>query len=68
MSVVVITDSAAALPEELAAEIGAVVVPMWVMLGGTAYREGELAASRPRARPPVSFGKPLRRAWARTEP
>lgn len=43
MSVVVLTDSAAALPEELAAEIGAVVVPMWVMIGGTAYREGELA-------------------------
>ncbi|HEX6231091.1 MAG TPA: DegV family protein [Actinomycetota bacterium] len=43
MSVAVISDSAAALPEDLAAAAGIAVVPMWVTIGGVAYREGEIS-------------------------
>lgn len=42
MTVAVLTDSAAALPPEVAAELGVVVVPMWVTIGGRPYREDEL--------------------------
>ncbi len=42
MSVAVVTDSAAALPEDLAARVRIAVVPMWVTIGGVAYREGEI--------------------------
>lgn len=42
MSVAVITDSAAAIPDDVAAEAGVVAVPMWVTIGGTPYRETEL--------------------------
>lgn len=43
MSVAVITDSAAALPGDLAAAARIVVVPMWVTVGGVSYREGEIS-------------------------
>lgn len=43
MRVAVVSDSAAALPPELAAELGVVVVPMWVTIGGRTFREDELA-------------------------
>lgn len=46
MRVAVVTDSAAALPAELVAELGVVVVPMWVTIGGRAFREDELALER----------------------
>jgi DegV family protein with EDD domain len=42
MSVAVITDSAAALPADLEQELGVTVVPMWLVIGDTAVREGEL--------------------------
>jgi DegV family protein with EDD domain len=43
MSIAVLTDSAAALPEELAARFGVVIVPMWVTIGAVPYREGDLS-------------------------
>jgi fatty acid kinase fatty acid binding subunit len=42
MPVAVITDSAASLPPELAAASGVAVVPMWITVGGSSYRDGEL--------------------------
>lgn len=42
MTVAVITDGAAALPPELAAEAGIVVVPMWLQVGGASYREDRI--------------------------
>jgi DegV family protein with EDD domain len=41
----VITDSAAALGEDVAAQHGVVVVPIRVVIGGTAYRDGEVPLS-----------------------
>ncbi len=43
MTVAVITDSAAALPREVAEEAGVAVVPLWITLGGRPYRDGELS-------------------------
>jgi len=40
MSVAIVTDSAAALPEALAAERGITVVPMWLTIDGHAELEG----------------------------
>lgn len=40
MTVAVVTDSAAALPAELAARWGVTVVPMWLTVGGQAELEG----------------------------
>jgi DegV family protein with EDD domain len=40
MTVAVVTDSAAALPEDLAARWGVTVVPMWLTVGGQAELEG----------------------------
>lgn len=42
MSVVIVTDSAAALPVELAREHGIEVVPMLITADGRSYRDGEL--------------------------
>ncbi|HZD78760.1 MAG TPA: DegV family protein, partial [Actinomycetota bacterium] len=42
MTVAVITDSAAALPDEVAEEAGVVVVPMWVTVGADTLRDTEL--------------------------
>jgi DegV family protein with EDD domain len=43
VSVTVVTDSASALPRDLAEEHGIVVVPMWVTIGGRPYREDQLS-------------------------
>jgi fatty acid kinase fatty acid binding subunit len=43
MSVAVVTDSAAALPSEIASRWSVAVVPMWLTLDGTAVREGEMS-------------------------
>jgi DegV family protein with EDD domain len=40
MTVAVVTDSAAALPDDLVADWGIAVVPMWVTVGGQPEREG----------------------------
>ena len=42
MRVAVITDSAASLPEKMAASLGIGVVPMGLVLGGIVYRDGQL--------------------------
>jgi len=39
----VVTDSAAALPAPIAADAGIVAVPMWLTIGGTPVRDGELS-------------------------
>ena len=41
MTVAIVTDSAAAVPQPLAAECGITVVPMWLVSDGEAVREGE---------------------------
>ena len=41
MTVAIVTDSAAAIPPELAANNGISVVPMWIHLGDTTIAEGE---------------------------
>ncbi len=43
MSVTVVTDSAASLPREAAAELGVVVVPMTLVVGGIQYADGDLS-------------------------
>lgn len=43
MSVIVVTDSAASLPQEAAAELGVVVVPMTLVVGGIRYSDGDLS-------------------------
>lgn len=43
MSVAIVTDSAASLPEGLAAEHKITVVPMWLTFGSTSVRDGELS-------------------------
>ncbi len=42
MSVAVITDSAAAMPSEVAQDAGIAVMPMWVTVGGETLRDTEL--------------------------
>jgi fatty acid kinase fatty acid binding subunit len=42
MPVAIVTDSAAALPPELAAAHGVAVVPMWLTIDGRSVHEGEL--------------------------
>jgi DegV family protein with EDD domain len=42
MTVAVFTDSAAALPPDVAAAHGVVVIPMWVTLGGQSFHDGDL--------------------------
>ncbi len=43
MTVAVVTDSAAALPGDVSAGAGVVVVPMWLTLGETSVHDGELS-------------------------
>jgi DegV family protein with EDD domain len=43
MPVAIVTDSAAALPSELASEWSIAVVPMWLTFDGTAVREGDVS-------------------------
>ncbi|WP_228942595.1 DegV family protein [Nocardioides sp. Leaf374] len=64
--VVVVTDSTASLPGELAAGLGIVVVPLQVVIGASAYDEGEaegeatpaLVAAALREWTPVSTSRP----------
>ena len=63
-SIVVVTDSTACLPEELAAERGIVVLPLQVVIGADSYDEGspeaspERVAEALRAYRPVSTSRP----------
>ncbi|MSZ77355.1 MAG: fatty acid-binding protein DegV, partial [Actinobacteria bacterium] len=64
MSVVVVTDSTASLPAELAVEHGIVVVPLQVVIGAAVHDEGsegatpELVAAALREWTPVSTSRP----------
>src|SRR3954463_7549672 len=61
---VVVTDSTASLPPEVAAERGIVVVPLQVVIGATVYDEGaagatpEMVAAALREWKPVSTSRP----------
>jgi DegV family protein with EDD domain len=50
MTVTVVTDSAASIPSELVQELGIVVVPMSVIIGGTVYPDGSLGLDEVMAR------------------
>ncbi|HEU5038689.1 MAG TPA: DegV family protein [Nocardioides sp.] len=64
MPAVIVTDSTASLPPELATERGIVVVPLQVVIGATVYDEGaegatpELVAEALREWKPVSTSRP----------
>ncbi|GAA4370043.1 DegV family protein [Nocardioides caricicola] len=64
MPVVIVTDSTASLPPEVAAERGIVVVPLQVVIGATVYDEGadgatpELVAAALKEWRPVSTSRP----------
>ncbi|WP_243060810.1 DegV family protein [Nocardioides sp. SR21] len=64
MPVVIVTDSTASLPPEVAAERGIVVVPLQVVIGATVYDEGadgatpELVAAALKEWKPVSTSRP----------
>lgn len=64
MPVVIVTDSTASLPAEVAAERGIVVVPLQVVIGATVYDEGadgatpELVAAALKEWKPVSTSRP----------
>ena len=50
MTVTVVTDSAASIPAELVQQLGIVVVPMSVIIGGTVYPDGQLGLDEVMAR------------------
>src|SRR3954470_16335226 len=50
MTVKVVTDSAASIPLELVQQLGIVVVPMSVIIGGTVYPDGQLGLDEVMAR------------------
>jgi DegV family protein with EDD domain len=64
MSVAVVTDSTASLPQEVAAERGIIVVPLQVVIGADVYDEGaggatpELVAQALKEWTPVSTSRP----------
>lgn len=64
MPVVIVTDSTASLPPEVAAERGVVVVPLQVVIGATGYDEGadgatpDLVAAALKEWRPVSTSRP----------
>ena len=64
MPAVIVTDSTASLPPEVAAERGIVVVPLQVVIGATVHDEGadgatpELVAAALREWKPVSTSRP----------
>ncbi|CAI9404618.1 Protein DegV [Nocardioides sp. T2.26MG-1] len=64
MPVVIVTDSTASLPPEVAAEHGVVVVPLQVVIGATVYDEGadgatpDLVAAALKEWKPVSTSRP----------
>lgn len=61
MTVTIVTDSAASLPEGAAADLGVSVVPMTLVLGGVVYADGELSPDeliRRTALEPVTTSSP----------
>jgi DegV family protein with EDD domain len=68
MSVVVVTDSTASLPPEVAAERGIIVVPLQVVIGAASHDEGSAEATPERVAQalrefrPVSTSRPAPRA------
>jgi DegV family protein with EDD domain len=63
VSVAVITDSAAALPPELAARHGITVVPMWLTVRGEPELEGKRALEELVAEPDVTTSAPTPGEW-----
>ncbi len=59
MPVVVVTDSTASLPPELAAERGIVVVPLQVVIGATVYDEGSEDATPDKVAAALKEWKPV---------
>jgi len=55
-----VTDSACSLPADVARQNGVTIVPMWLVLGGTQYRDGDLSSAEVTARwgPGVSTSAP----------
>ena len=62
MSVTVVTDSAASLPAGASEDLGIVVVPMTLVLGGVVYADGDLSPEELVSAPPVRKSPRLRRA------
>ncbi len=60
MPVTVVTDSAAALPSQLAERLGVLVVPLWLHVGRDSFRDGEmpLAELVDRAEEPFTTAAP----------
>jgi DegV family protein with EDD domain len=58
MPVAVVTDSAAALPSELARERSIAVVPMWLTFDGTAVHEGDMSLDEVLTRSDVKTSGP----------
>lgn len=65
MTVAVVTDSAAALPPELAARCGVTVVPMWLTIGGESIHEGDRPLSEVLGDARVSTSGPTPGEFAR---
>src|SRR5690349_15809676 len=59
MPVVIVTDSTASLPVELAAERGIVVVPLQVVIGATVYDEGSEDATPEKVAAALKEWKPV---------
>jgi DegV family protein with EDD domain len=59
MSVVIVTDSTASLPPELAVERGIVVVPLQVVIGATVYDEGSEDATPEKVAAALKEWKPV---------
>lgn len=59
MPVVIVTDSTASLPPELAAERGIVVVPLQVVIGATVYDEGSEEATPEKVAAALKEWKPV---------
>lgn len=59
MPVVIVTDSTASLPAELAAERGIVVVPLQVVIGATVYDEGSEDATPEKVAAALKEWKPV---------
>jgi DegV family protein with EDD domain len=58
MPVAIVTDSAAALPPDLARDRSIAVVPMWLTFDGTAVREGEMTLDELLTHPDVKTSGP----------
>jgi len=58
MPVAIVTDSAAALPSQIARERSIAVVPMWLTIDGTAVREGEMTLQELLTHPEVKTSGP----------